>query len=86
MNIIKKKLYVENSEVSFESVFSSLQELFFRLNEKDYLFGIRKLLTSNAQLNNTLTYVQMREWKKAFQNFNEILDKNLLNKGLFIEK
>ena len=27
----------------------------------------------------------MREWKKAFQNFNEILEKNLLTKGKFEE-
>lgn len=47
------------------------------------MYGIKKLLTANSLLSNTLTYVQMREWKTSFQNFNDILEKNLFRDGIF---
>ena len=80
--LFPQKIYDTVDDVSFESVFYSLKEIHFRLNEKDYLFGIKRMLTNNAKLSNALSCVQMREWNKAFQSFNEILDKNLLNNGM----
>jgi hypothetical protein len=76
--MIEDFLYRKNSEVTIESILTCLQEIFFRLNERDYMFGIKRIIVQNPILANGLTHIQLRNWNSAFSTFNKILEQKMM--------
>ena len=76
--MIEDFLNKKNSEVTIESIMTCLHEIFFRLNERDYMFGLKRLMVQNQTLANGLTQIQMRNWTPAFSIFNKILENKLI--------
>ena len=68
---IEDEFFKEDGER--DSAVFALNEIYKKLDEKDYYYGLQQLLTSNQSIKNALVNLQIRNWEESKKQFTEIL-------------
>ncbi len=58
----------------FEDAVLNLVELYTRLDEKDYTFGLKRLISTDDTIKKSLTLTQHRLWVKAGKMFSNYIE------------